>query len=220
MESCDGPKRPDPLEQPSLTPGGGRIWRESALPSTVRPTSAGTRSNFVSDATATAKWSHDKNGRFIKWPDARQRAAAVQHAMPDLTDAKGMVWRRRPRQLAIVARQRSHQKAVYDNVSARRGRCASWSAAPVSHSSNSFPTGNNFRPAPITGEVYKTGARRHRPRTVRQGGARLPRFSSIHQMDCRNPNELYVAEITAFRVQKIILKPTQPPTAAQAGRQQ
>src|ERR1044072_7265631 len=42
-------------------------------------------------------------------------------------------------------------------------------------------------------------------------------FSSIHQMDCRNPNELYVAEITAFRVQKIILKPTQPPTAAQAG---
>ena len=32
-------------------------------------------------------------------------------------------------------------------------------------------------------------------------------FSSIHQMDCRNPNEIYVAEITAYRVQKVILKP-------------
>jgi hypothetical protein len=32
-------------------------------------------------------------------------------------------------------------------------------------------------------------------------------FSSIHQMDCRNPDEIYVAEITQWRVQKINLRP-------------
>jgi hypothetical protein len=32
-------------------------------------------------------------------------------------------------------------------------------------------------------------------------------FSSIHQMDCRNPNEVYVAEITAWRATKVLLRP-------------
>jgi hypothetical protein len=33
-------------------------------------------------------------------------------------------------------------------------------------------------------------------------------------MDCRNENEMYVAEITQWRVQKILLRPTtRPPTA-------
>jgi hypothetical protein len=31
-------------------------------------------------------------------------------------------------------------------------------------------------------------------------------FSSINQMDCRNPDEIYVAEITQWRVQKVTLK--------------
>src|SRR5262249_16179745 len=32
-------------------------------------------------------------------------------------------------------------------------------------------------------------------------------FSTIHQMDCRNENEIITAEITAWRVQKVTLKP-------------
>ena len=52
-----------------------------------------------------------------------------------------------------------------------------------------------------------------------KAGHGFKEFSSIHQMDCRNPNELYVAEITAFRVQKILLKPQQPSTAADARRE-
>jgi len=45
-----------------------------------------------------------------------------------------------------------------------------------------------------------------------KAGHAFKEFSSIHQMDCRNPDELYVAEITAWRAQKLILRP-------QAGRQ-
>jgi hypothetical protein len=32
-------------------------------------------------------------------------------------------------------------------------------------------------------------------------------FQVVHAIDCRNPNELYVAEIESWRVQKITLKP-------------
>jgi hypothetical protein len=52
-----------------------------------------------------------------------------------------------------------------------------------------------------------------------KAGHGFKEFSSIHQMDCRNPNELYVAEITAFRVQKLLLKPQTTPTSADARRQ-
>ena len=35
-------------------------------------------------------------------------------------------------------------------------------------------------------------------------GHAFKEFSSVHQMDCRNPDEVYVAEITAWRAQKLI----------------
>jgi hypothetical protein len=39
-------------------------------------------------------------------------------------------------------------------------------------------------------------------------------FGSAHELDCRNPNEMLVAEITNWRVQKIFLHP-----AGAGGRQ-
>ena len=47
-----------------------------------------------------------------------------------------------------------------------------------------------------------------------KAGHAFKEFSSIHQMDCRNPNEIYVAEITAWRVQKILLHPKTTSTSA------
>ena len=44
--------------------------------------------------------------------------------------------------------------------------------------------------------------------TLAEAGHGFKEFSSIHQMDCRNPDEVYVAEITAWRVQKLLLHPT------------
>jgi hypothetical protein len=40
-----------------------------------------------------------------------------------------------------------------------------------------------------------------------RAGKALKEFSTVHEIDCRNPNELYVAEITDWRIQKIILRP-------------
>jgi hypothetical protein len=39
-------------------------------------------------------------------------------------------------------------------------------------------------------------------------GKQAGQFSTVHVIDCRNPNELLVSEITAWRVQKIVLHPS------------
>jgi hypothetical protein len=39
-------------------------------------------------------------------------------------------------------------------------------------------------------------------------GKQLGQFSTTHEIDCRNENELLVSEITSWRVQKIILHPS------------
>jgi len=41
-----------------------------------------------------------------------------------------------------------------------------------------------------------------------KGGKAAGEFSTTHQMDCRNPDIIYTAEINNWRSQKIILKPT------------
>jgi hypothetical protein len=47
-----------------------------------------------------------------------------------------------------------------------------------------------------------------------KAGKALREFASIHTLDCRNPNEVYVAEINAWRIQKVTLRPTQPTNQA------
>jgi hypothetical protein len=47
-----------------------------------------------------------------------------------------------------------------------------------------------------------------------KAGKQLKEFSTVHEIDCRNPNELFVAEITAWRAQKIILRPQTGRTTA------
>ena len=46
-------------------------------------------------------------------------------------------------------------------------------------------------------------------------GKALGQFQTVHGIDCRNPDELVVSEIAAWRVQKIRLR-AQPPQTASA----
>ena len=40
-------------------------------------------------------------------------------------------------------------------------------------------------------------------------GKQLKEFGSVHEIDCRNQNEIYVGELTNWRVQKLTLHPEQ-----------
>ena len=47
-----------------------------------------------------------------------------------------------------------------------------------------------------------------------RAGKAIGQFQTVHGIDCRNPDELIVSEISAWRVQKIRLRPTSPQTAS------
>ena len=209
-------KRPDPLEQLALMPGGGQYSGANKPYSFHRQTDVGwdPQGNiFVSDGYGDSRVvKYDKNGRFIKSVGTRGNGPlqfSTPHAMA--VDAKGHGLRRRSRQLAHPrARQRSepegrvrHGRRAVGRLHFATGR-TSISTAPT----RSRP-GNNFDQAPMTGEVYKMELDGTVLGRFGKAGHAFKEFSSIHQMDCRNPDEVYVAEITAWRVQKIILHPQQ-----------
>ena len=51
-----------------------------------------------------------------------------------------------------------------------------------------------------------------------KAGKGLGEFSTVHEIDCRNPDQLYVSEISAWRAQKIMLNPKAMPASGSASR--
>jgi hypothetical protein len=208
-------KRPDPLEQLALMPGGGQYSGASRPYSFHRETDVAwdPQGNiFVSDGYGDSRVvKYDKNGRFIRAVGTRGNGPlqfSTPHAIA--VDAKGMVYvADRGNSRIQVLDNDLNSKTIYDNVGAPWAVCISQGPHQYLYSSNSFPTGNDWRQAPMTGEVYKMELDGTVLGRFGKAGKALKEFSSIHQMDCRNPDELYVAEITAWRVQKIVLHPQQ-----------
>ncbi len=213
-------KRPDPLEQLSLMPGGGQYSGANKPYSFHRETDVAwdPQGNiFVSDGYGDSRVvKYDKTGRFIKSVGTRGNGPlqfSTPHAIA--VDAKGIVYvADRGNSRIVVLDNDLQQKAVYDNVGAPWAVCITNTPHQYLYSSNSFPTGNNFDQASMTGEVYKMELDGTVLGRFGKAGHAFKEFSSIHQMDCRNPNEIYVAEITAWRVQKIVLRPSTTSTSA------
>jgi hypothetical protein len=213
-------KRPDPLEQLSLMPGGGQYSGANKPYSFHRETDVAwdPQDNiFVSDGYGDSRVvKYDKTGRFLKSVGTRGNGPlqfSTPHAIA--VDAKGMVYvADRGNSRIVVLDNDLNQKAVYDTVGAPWAVCITNTPHQYLYSSNSFPTGNNFDQASMTGEVYKMELDGTVLGRFGKAGHAFKEFSSIHQMDCRNPNEIYVAEITAWRVQKVLLHPTSTSTSA------
>jgi 6-bladed beta-propeller len=211
-------KRPDPLEQLSLTPGGGLYSGANKPYSFHRETDIGwdPQGNiFVTDGYGDSRVvKYDKSGRFIKSVGTRGNGPlqfSTPHAMA--VDAKGNVYvADRGNSRIVVLDNDLNQKAVYDTVGAPWAVCITNTPHQYLFSSNSFPTGNNFDQAPITGEVYKMELDGTILGRFGKAGKAPGEFSTIHQMDCRNPNEIYTAEINNWRTQKIVLRQGSRPT--------
>jgi outer membrane protein assembly factor BamB len=216
-------KRPDPLDQLAMAPGGGQYAGTNRPYSFHRQTDIAFDAQgniFVPDGYGDSRIvKFDKNGRFIKAVGTRGNGPlqfSTPHAIS--ADKAGNIYvADRGNARIVVLDNDLNQKAVYDHVGNPWAVCISTEGPrQYLYSSNSFPTGNNFDQAPTTGEVYKMELDGTVIGRFGKAGHGFKEFSSIHQMDCRNPDSMYVAEITQFRVQKILLKPLSPkPTAAQ-----
>ena len=98
-------------------------------------------------------------------------------------------------------------KTMYTDVGSPWAVCISPGPHQYLYSSNSYPDASPANMRPVTGEIYKMELDGKVLGRFGKAGKGLGEFSTTHAMDCRTDNTLFVAEIAAWRVQKVILKP-------------
>ena len=186
-----------------------------------RPTDVGFDASgniFVTDGYGNSRVvKFDKNGRFIKEAGTRGNGRGqlnLPHTMA--MDANGNVYvGDRSNARVQVFDNDLNVKAIYDNIGNPWAVCISPGPHQYLFVSNSIPDNGLAQYREITGEIYKMELDGTIVGKFGKAGKQLGEFSTVHEIDCRNPNELFVAEITAWRIQKIILRPQ---TATAAGR--
>jgi hypothetical protein len=176
---------------------------------------------FISDGYVNSRVvKYDKNGRFIAQYAGERGPGPNQLNTPHsiTSDAKGNIYvADRGNQRIIVLNNDLTYKATYDNVGNPWAVCVSQGPHQYLFASNSNPDSNS--PASswdITGEIYKMELDGTIIGKFGKAGKGLGEFSTVHEMDCRNPDQLFVSEISAWRAQKIILSPSkiQPATTS------
>ena len=123
-------------------------------------------------------------------------------------DAQGNVY---------VADRANHRMQVFDNnLGSRQSTTTSaipgpFAFRPARTSTCSPPTPTPTATRPGRGTSPARSTRWNWTGRSSAGSAmpasKLGGFQVVHMMDCRNPNEIFVAEIESWRVQKLLLKP-------------
>jgi hypothetical protein len=159
---------------------------------------------FVSDAYANARIVKlDKTGRFIKtW--GSKGSEPGQFNMPNsiAVDAQGNVY------VADLGNRRiqvfdndGNVKSEITNVGAPWAICISPGAHQYLYSSNSNPPDSMDG-----GEIYKMELDGKVLGKFGSAGKLAKEFGTVNEIDCRNPNTLYIGELTNWRVQKLTLR--------------
>jgi len=165
---------------------------------------------FVSDGYGNSRVAkYDKNGRFLKTVGSRG-AAAGQLNLPHTiaADKQGNIYvGDRSNSRIQVFDNDLNLKTIYDQVGAPWAVCITPGPHQYLYSSNSNPDNNNSQIMAVTGEIYKMELDGTILGKFGKPGKQLGEFSTVHEIDCRNENELLVSEITAWRVQKLTLHP-------------
>jgi NHL repeat len=165
---------------------------------------------FVTDGYGNSRVvKFDRNGRYLKEAGTRgsQRGQLnLPHTMA--MDAAGNVYVGDRSNVRVqVFDNDLNVKAIYDNVGNPWAVCISPGPHQYLFVSNSLPDNGLAQYKDITGEIYKMELDGTIIGRFGKGGKQLKEFSTVHEIDCRNPDELFVSEITSWRVQKILLRP-------------
>jgi sugar lactone lactonase YvrE len=207
-------KRPDSVDQLNRMPGTAPYSGANRPYSFHRPTDVtwDPQGNiFVSDGYTDSRIvKYDKNGRFIK--SAGTRGSGVnQFSTPHgiTADAQGNIYvADRGNSRIVVLDNDLNWKTTFETVGAPWGLCISQGTPQFLYSTASSGTVMEVENAAITGEIYKLQLDGTVLGRFGKAGKALKEFASTHTLDCRNPNEVYVAEINAWRVQKVTLRPS------------
>jgi len=212
-------RRPEPVVGPfdsTLPPAPAEKYR-FGRPTDVTWDAQG--NIFVSDGYVNSRVvKFDKNGRFVKSVGTRGSAPSQLNTPHGITsDAQGNIYvADRGNARVQVFDNDLVLRAIYDNVGNQWTVCVSPPPNQFLFVSNSNPDANPAASWAITGEIYKMELDGRIIGRFGKAGKALGEFSTVHEIDCRNPNELFVAEISAWRAQKIILNPRQVTSSSAA----
>jgi len=217
-------RRPEAVEELTNFSGQGSAPNSNKPYSFNRPTDVAWDKDgniFVSDGYGDNRVvKYDKNGRFIK-SAGKQGTGQGELRLPHTlaTDAQGNVYiGDRSNARVQVWDNDLNFKAIYDQVGSPWAVCISPGPHQYLFVSNSVPDNGDSRAAAQTGEIYKMELDGTIVGKFGKAGKALREFSTVHEIDCSNPNELFVSEITDWRVQKIILKAQPAKTSAGAAK--
>ena len=221
-------RREDPVAMLSNMPGAGSFHGRNANYRFGRETDVAFDQQgniFVADGYFDARVvKYDRNGRFVKAVGTRG-SANLQFNTPHsiATDFQGNVYvGDRGNARVQVLDNDLNWKANYSNVGNPWAVCVSGGPGPKDPGtqylfvSNSWPDSAPAAAAEFTGEVYKMALDGTIIGKFGRAGKAPGEFATIHQMDCRDPNVIYTAEINDWRSQKIVLKSLSSTTEAQS----
>ena len=176
---------------------------------------------FISDGYVNSRVvKYDKNGRFLAQFAGGERGPGqnqlnTPHSIT--SDAQGNIYvADRGNARVVVLNNDLTLKTMYTNVGNPWAVCVSPGAHQYLYSSNSNPDSNPAASWEITGEIYKMELDGTIVGKFGKAGKAPGEFATIHQMDCRDPNVIYTAEINDWRSQKILLKPATTTSAGGA----
>jgi DNA-binding beta-propeller fold protein YncE len=206
-------RRPESVEGVPVTPGFGGPPPVAQPYEFNRPTDVAwdpAGNIFVSDGYGNSRVvKYSKDGRFISSVGTRG-ASEGQLNLPHTlaADAKGNIYvGDRSNSRIQVFDNDLKFKAIYDQVGAPWAVCISPGPHQYLYSSNSAPDSNNAELWAVTGEIYKMELDGTILGKFGKSGKGVGEFSTVHEMDCHSENEIYTAEITMWRSQKIVLHP-------------
>jgi hypothetical protein len=174
---------------------------------------------FISDGYVNSRVvKYDKNGRFLGQFAGERGPGPNQLNTPHsiTSDAQGNVYvADRGNARIVVLNNDLELKTMYTNVGNPWTVCVSPGSHQYLYSSNSNPDANPAASWEITGEIYKMELDGRIIGKFGKAGKNLGEFQTVHEIDCRNADQLFVSEISAWRAQKIILNPQkiQPATS-------
>jgi outer membrane protein assembly factor BamB len=165
---------------------------------------------YVSDGYGNSRVvKYDKNGRFIKSVGTRGNQPYQFNTPHSIaSDAKGNIYvaDRGNRRIQVFDSDLV-LRAIYDQVGAPWAVCVTPGPHQYLYSSNSNPNNSNPEASAVTGEIYKMELDGTIIGKFGKAGKLPGQLSTVHEMDCRNDNEVTVAEITGWRVQRFKLSP-------------
>jgi len=206
-------RKPESIDVPA-TPNTGRAATGAPPASGMKsdlfegPTDVAWDTNgniFVADGTGNARVAKfDRNGVFVKsWGSRGSDNDQFSTARSIAVDTTGNVY---------VADRGNNRIQVFDNDGTYKSSittagnpqaiCISPGTHQYLYASNSNPVND----IDMGGEIYKLELSGTVVGRFGRAGRQIKEFNAVNAIDCRTPNQLYVAEMGSWRVQKIALQ--------------